>query len=87
MSDWIRDECDSCREPIIWATTTNAKAMPVDYEPSDNGNISLQPGGRGPLAIVLGATKRFGRKDLRTSHFVTCPDSKSWRKRDRQATA
>lgn len=87
MSDWIRDECDSCHAPIIWATTTNAKKMPVDYEPSEQGNIALQPGGLGPLAIVLSVAKQFGRKGLRTSHFVTCPDAKTWRSRNKGVAA
>ncbi len=86
MSEWTRDECESCHAPIIWAVTTRAKRMPVDFEPSGNGNISLQQVGLAPLAVVLSVAKQFGRKDLRTSHFVTCPDAKAWRSKARSVT-
>lgn len=87
MTTWTRDECQSCQAPIIWCLTTSAKRMPVDYEPSPEGNIALRPGGMGPLAVVLGVAKRFGRTDLRTSHFSSCPQAGQWRKRGSQAVA
>ena len=62
--------------------------MPVDAEPPlSGGTIALEPRGPGlpPLARVLTktqlATTSFGRRDLRTSHFVRCPQSDQWRRR------
>lgn len=84
MSDWPQDQCDTCHAPIIWTHTTNAKRMPVDYEPSPQGNIALRPGGMGPVSVVLSIAKQFGRKNLYTSHFMTCPEANSWRKRNKE---
>jgi hypothetical protein len=65
--------------------------MPVDLEPSENGNILLQHReGRAPLAVYLNEKERqklidaldgrLQRHRLFTSHFVTCPQAKTWRK-------
>lgn len=85
MSGYVKDECGSCHAPIIWTLTTNANKMPVDFEPSAEGTVALRPGWQGPISAVLGMTKRFGRNDLRTTHFATCPDAKTWRRKDRGA--
>lgn len=81
---WPIAECDAsnCRAPIVWAVTQNAKRMPVDVQPSPVGNIALRfTGGPVPLAAVLDKTRAFGRRDLRTSHFATCPEGPSFRRR------
>lgn len=82
MSDFTLDSCSSCHKPIIWAVTTRAKAMPINAEPETDGNIALdfRPG-MDPLARVLNTTQQFGRKNLRKSHFATCPQADKWRKR------
>jgi len=84
MSDYIRAQCDSCQADIIWTVTASSGArMPVDYEPTPKGNIALRPGPGAPIATVLSVAKQFGRKELRTSHFATCPDAARHRKRGR----
>lgn len=86
MSDFVIEQCNSCRANVIWALTTRGKRMPVNAEPSPDGNIAIGPvtGRDGlPVARVLNTTQQFGRKDLRTSHFATCKDAASWRKRGR----
>jgi len=78
------EPCGSCLAPVIWAETRNGRRMPVDPEPTKRGNVALTDRThlhRAPLATVLGATSRFGRKDLRESHLVTCPHSTMWRRR------
>lgn len=59
--------------------------MPVDYEPSDNGNILLSSdsdtAGR-PLAGVLGpgpaaGARRDGQK-LHLHHKLSCPFASAW---------
>lgn len=64
--------CSSCNAPIEWATSAaTGKAMPIDAEPVDDGNIVLRDG----QAVVLG---RWGGDDLPPgtprfkSHFATC---------------
>jgi hypothetical protein len=32
---------ETCQAPIVWARTVTGKVMPVDAEPSDDGNIRL----------------------------------------------
>lgn len=89
VSAWPTEPCRSCHAPVIWCITEQAKTMPVDAEPSAAGTLTLQwrerssalPGGAPPLAKVVRADLRFGRTDLRTSHFATCPQASAWRKR------
>lgn len=79
------DRCRSCRAEIIWTETNTGKSMPVDATPTKDGNIIL--GMRHqlvPLAMVqtVQQLERLRAKDelLYVSHFVTCPQSKRWRK-------
>jgi hypothetical protein len=82
---WPIERCRSCDAPIIWATSVNGKAMPINAEPVENGNVALQPRqGMGPLAVVLSVAKRFGRTDLHTSHHSNCPQANGWRKATRR---
>jgi len=81
-SDQPRDRCRSCKKPIMWAVTEKGHRIPIDPEPCTDGNILLRARGHfvPPLAIVRFAipveeTARF------KSHFATCPQSSSWRKR------
>lgn len=56
--------------------------MPVDRDPARGANLAveLRPG-RSPLARVVKPDLAFGRGDLHTSHFVTCPQAASWRRK------
>ena len=81
---WPIEHCAAhdCQAEIVWALTEKAKRMPVDAKPSPRGNIALRDtGGSVPIAAVLSADKAFGRTDLRTSHFATCCDAPSFRRR------
>lgn len=81
--------CEACGGAILWGQTVNDKAMPLDAEPTRAGNILLdqspvsQP--RLALATVLGARAALEARDagrtLYRSHFATCPEAKSFRKR------
>lgn len=83
MADFTIDECQSCHAKVIWAVTTRARTMPVDAEPVADGNVQLEHRGEGvtPLAHVLSIAQRFGKKELRRSHFASCPDAAKWRHR------
>lgn len=76
------DACRSCDAAIIWATTAGGKAMPVDAEPVEDGNVELAStnGHRGPVATVLTGPSLLGGP-LRKSHFATCKDADTWRQR------
>lgn len=79
--------CRSCGAPIIWADTITGRRMPLDKEPSKDGNIVL--GLRSddvPLALVQTAQtlQRLLLKGERlyTSHFATCPEASKHRRKN-----
>ena len=72
--------CRSCGAPILWATTEKGKAIPLDAEPADNGNVEFT--GNLDIVRVLGgvdagvvSTPRY------TPHHATCPEGAQWRRR------
>ncbi len=77
--------CRSCGAPIRWAKTAAGKRMPLDVEPTRDGNVQLGWVGGEQVAIVL--TREADRAGclvdgipLYLSHFVTCPDSAALRR-------
>ncbi len=74
--------CRSCRAEIVWANTPNGKLIPLDAEPTADGNVTLTT--TSPVtAVVLGplelqlldpSVPRFA------AHFARCPDADSWRR-------
>lgn len=77
--------CRSCGAPMIWANTITGGAMPLDAQPSSNGNIELRLERARWRAHVLTAAELELLKgqglELRTSHFVTCPHAAEHRRR------
>lgn len=66
-------ECASCGCAITWEKTINGKSMPVDYEPSADGNLVIRDGVAHVVKVgdqlALGedsSPERF------KSHFATC---------------
>lgn len=72
--------CRSCGAPILWAKTERGKMMPVDPDPSENGNVELVPRGTGFLAIVHGQAP-LGAPPLHLPHHATCEFADEWRTR------
>lgn len=88
------DRCRSCRAEFIWTETAAGKDMPVDLAP---GGYTTTGGDGKPhvvpadlnLNVVNGIVKSrvvkpslaWGNPHLHLSHFVRCPQSKSWRRR------
>jgi hypothetical protein len=71
------NRCRSCGAEILWARTTSGKPMPLDREPSANGNVLLRDG----VAQVLGPLDvAVTGEPLYLSHFATCPSAASHRK-------
>lgn len=77
------ETCRTCSASIVWCTTESGKSMPVNFEPERGGNLAVdyRSDGRAPLARVVQPAHAFGRQDLHKSHFVTCPQAGSWRKK------
>lgn len=80
--DPAAERCKSCSAPILWSTTEHTlKAMPVDAEPVAGGNIAITERAGKRIASVVAPALAFGHRDLHKSHFQTCPNAASHRKR------
>lgn len=83
--------CSSCRAAIVWARTSSGRRIPIDNQPTLEGNIVLSveqiaPAAKAVTAAVLsGADLEAERAKpgarLFRSHFVTCPDAERFRRR------
>jgi len=71
-------KCRSCKAPVYWAVTGTGGAMPVNVEPSPDGNLSLRWNGRRILAVYVDANFAGPR---RKSHFASCPNAAEHRRR------
>lgn len=79
-ADWPTDTCDGCGAPIIWASTNRGEKMPVDEQPSTDGNVLLRMlGGKPHAEVVRNPAKLFG-KVARKSHFASCPVASQFRR-------
>lgn len=83
----FRDTCGSCAAPILWATTTGRKRMPVNATPSPQGNVLLEIGRADNelAAAVLNRGQAAGARDrdvpLYRSHFADCKHADRHRRR------
>jgi len=76
--------CRSCREPIRWVRTVNGKRMPLNPAPDPEGNVWIvgMEEGVPNVEVALTADGVPSNVPFRyVSHFVTCPDRDSWRKK------
>jgi hypothetical protein len=65
------NNCRSCNAQIIWAKTRTGKNMPIDYEPSPKGNVTIRNG----IATVHNAPVPGGRM----AHHATCIHGADWK--------
>lgn len=74
--------CKSCGASIIWARTPAGRVIPVDREPTEDGNVRLTYRDHKAHALVVGKGEDlFSSGEARhTSHFATCPDADKHRK-------
>lgn len=65
--------CKSCGADFWWTVTKNGKGMPVDLEPTPNGNLVLElaPDPRDPTLARYATTSDRAQQKW-TSHFATC---------------
>lgn len=73
--------CSSCSARIIWTVTAKGKRMPVDAEPREYGTFVLRGQGDDVPLLALHKSVSPGHEPLYVSHFATCPDGDSWRRR------
>lgn len=80
----MSSRCRSCDAEVRWVKTAAGKWMPLDVEPSADGNVQLCMVGGEEVATVLGAGDRAAAQleqiPLYVSHFATCPFAAQHRK-------
>lgn len=88
----VRCDIAGCGLPIIWTRSSTGKAMPIDANPSAQGNVLIDStrvddDGR-PAAGVLGAEQARGArehgKELRIHHRLTCVHPEQWARAGRR---
>lgn len=67
--------CKGCYAPVWWVTTAaHGRAMPLDPDPTPDGNVTLNPDGRavvhGPGQLPLGVDP----DEVYMPHHATCPN-------------
>lgn len=83
IADRAGDEhgtCRSCGAPILWAVTDKGRRIPLDPEPSDDGNQFVYR----DVDAKLRATAREPARIASTRHvphFATCPNARQHRRR------
>lgn len=80
--------CRSCGAQILWGITDcTGTAMPIDAEPSEDGNVVIVADrirGAAPLLRVLapGARSLLDDDEVRyMPHHATCPQGEKWRRK------
>ncbi len=81
--------CSSCQAPLWWVLTEGGRRMPLDPDPTPQGNVIVTgQDARPPVVKVLGgsplAQARASGRDMYTSHFATCPSAEQRRDRRRR---
>lgn len=78
-----RSACKTCRAPIVWCETETGARMPLDAEPSPDGNTVVLGEVNGtPRVRVLSQIELLVDERARfKSHFATCPQAASHRLR------
>jgi hypothetical protein len=71
------DTCRSCGAEVEWATWDSGKAMPVDIAPDPKGKLVVFAG---KVRVATPDDDKL-KRERRTSHFATCPNSDMHRKR------
>ena len=76
--------CRSCGARITWLKTPGGKSIPVDEDPTEDGNIVIDVERCQLVARVFKDAehaKAAGAEEPRyKSHFATCPDGPKWRR-------
>lgn len=70
--------CGSCGATIVFLKTTKAKAMPLDPEPVEGGNVRIRDG----IALVNSDPDLLDDGLRYQSHFASCPNADRHRRTD-----
>ncbi|MCA9676771.1 MAG: hypothetical protein KC464_17185 [Myxococcales bacterium] len=72
----VRCRSERCRAPILWARTAAGEPMPVDVDPSPDGELDLVDGRVYPYGLEAAAAKRPRYR----AHWASCPDADDFRR-------
>lgn len=72
--------CTQCHLAIRWLRTPKGKAMPVDMDPVERGNLAIGQGRCRVLSREEADQAREEGRQLYISHFATCPGAGRFRK-------
>ena len=73
--------CRTCQARVFWAMTPAGKRMPIDAAAHPEGNLVTSRDKAGGVLAQPYDEAKHGRAIRRTSHFATCPEGTTWRKR------
>lgn len=71
-------KCKSCDAEIIWVKTEKGKSMPIDAEPSVEGQflkVRVDENGTKHVQYLGEREAADCTRPLYLSHFATCPDA------------
>lgn len=71
--------CRSCGAEIHWVRTVTGATMPIDALPAKDGNVLVDT--ETGEATVLGRPEDYAHLVRYKSHFATCPQAKTWRRK------
>jgi hypothetical protein len=74
-------KCQSCDAPIFFKMTPNGNYMPLNPDPSPDGNVHLTKRGAVVLTAAAIELNMHSGALLYVAHFVTCPKAAQWRSR------
>lgn len=79
--------CSTCERPILWALSERGKPIPIDPQPRADGNIVLRAlgGVEDRVAHVLKPDETASAEPRYVSHFATCPQAETHRRRRQRA--
>lgn len=79
--------CKSCGASIVWALSTGGKRIPIDVEPSRDGNVRLTFDDGASTERIARVVQKGSLPDLHTSHFATCPQAAQHRRKGSKGAA
>lgn len=90
-----RATCRACGARIVWALTDRGKRAPINWDPSDNGNMVLvyddsgEEAGKPRVTAVAYFEQSTGTtvppQERRLNHFATCPEAERFSAADKPA--
>jgi hypothetical protein len=74
-------KCRSCDAPIFFKMTKRGAMMPLNPDPTPDGNVHLTKDGAVVLTKAAIELNMHSGALLYVAHFTTCPKAQSWRSR------